>query len=159
MDPIFTWSAELEAEDVGELSAVVRTVHWRCTAQAGGLDVGVVGVAQLGDPDPLAFVPAPEGVTSAVIRVWVGEDIAASAEVSAAAELGQLLATAPRQRLAAPSTLAVYAHVRSNIVVGRVEWDGETDMAIDGILIRGGSLPEGWAIGWRHGVAGWGPPA
>lgn len=74
MPATFTWTAELECVNVGELVNVARTMHWRCTGVLAGLDLAVSGSRPLGDPSPDNFVPAPEEITSAVVRAWMGED-------------------------------------------------------------------------------------
>jgi hypothetical protein len=70
----FTWTAELECVDVGELVNVARTMHWRCTAVLDGLDLAACGSKTLGDPSPDNFIPAPDDITSDVVRAWMGDE-------------------------------------------------------------------------------------
>lgn len=103
MPATFSWSAELECVDLADLSGVVTTMHWRCTGALDGLDVAATGRVTLGPPSPDNFIPAPDGITSALIRSWVGAD---ADGIEAA--LGEQLAAAATQpevtRLFAPVT-------------------------------------------------------
>ncbi|MFZ5669135.1 MAG: hypothetical protein ACOY4K_06550 [Pseudomonadota bacterium] len=101
MDPTFTWSADLECIDAGSLSNVVTRLHWRCTGVLGGLDLAATGAAELGAPSSKNFVPAPDSITSDLIRAWAGP--AAEGVEAALAEQLQKMASQPEiKRLTAP---------------------------------------------------------
>lgn len=103
MSATFSWSAELECVDMADLSGVITTMHWRCVALLDGADLAASGSVRLGEPSPDHFVPAPDGITSDLIRSWVGDE-AAGVEATLAAQLAAA-ATAPEvTRFFAPVT-------------------------------------------------------
>lgn len=101
MPATFSWSAELECVDMADLSGVVTTMHWRCTGVLEGLDVAASGCVELGPPSPDNFVPAPEGITSDLIRAWVGEE-AGEIEASLEKQLSGISTQLRPTRLYAP---------------------------------------------------------
>lgn len=101
MTVTFSWSAELECIDVADLSGVVTTLHWRCTGALDGLDAAATGRVALGPPSPDNFAPAPDGITSDLIRAWVGEG-ADHVEQVLAEQLSAAAAQPPITRLSAP---------------------------------------------------------
>jgi hypothetical protein len=87
MPTSYTWTAELECIDEGELVNVARIMNWRCTGVLDGLDMAACGSKALGEPSPDNFVPAPDDITSTVVREWVGDELADEVEATLAAAL------------------------------------------------------------------------
>lgn len=105
MDPTFTWSADLDCIDEGKLSNVIARLHWRCTGVLGDLDLAATGAVELGAPSPRNFVPAPEGITSDLIRAWVGAE-ADAVEAGLAEQLRATAAQPEVRRFSAPPASA-----------------------------------------------------
>lgn len=105
MPATFSWSAELECVDMADLSGVVTTMHWRCVAVLDGADLAAAGSVRLGEPSPDHFVPAPDGITSDLIRSWVGEQ-ADGIETTLADQLAAAANALEVTRLFAPVTPA-----------------------------------------------------
>jgi hypothetical protein len=76
----YTWKIEqLDVTPaVGELSDVVRRVHWRLLASDGSSEADVFGMENLGTPTPEAFIAYPSLVEADVIG-WLEETIDAKA--------------------------------------------------------------------------------
>ena len=70
----FIWTAELECIDIGELINVATKMHWRCTGINNGNDLAHAGLKVLSGYSEDNFIPAPEGITSDTIRLWMGEE-------------------------------------------------------------------------------------
>lgn len=105
MEPTFSWSADLDCVDDGKLSNVIRRLHWRCTGVLGGLDLAATGALDLGAPSPKNFVPAPEGITSDLIRSWVGDEAEAT-ERALSEQLLDMAAQPEVKRFGAPVTIS-----------------------------------------------------
>lgn len=80
-DTVYTWGiANLEvAPEDGELTDVVRTVHWTLTAEADdGLTASSYGSIGLAEPDAESFI-AFNALTAVEVEGWLEDKLDASA--------------------------------------------------------------------------------
>lgn len=72
------WSAQLDCiPQVGDLTNVVKEVHWRLDSKDGDYTASRYGVVTLPDPDPNNFVELPGELSDedrrALVRAWALE--------------------------------------------------------------------------------------
>lgn len=91
---VYTWLIEqLDAAPAeGELTNVIRKIHWRLLAGDGSSEVDAFGDVSLANADPADFTPY-ENLTAEIVIGWLEAAIDAKAESSDGPSVAQLRAS------------------------------------------------------------------